>query len=47
MNRKELLDYEKVCGTESAINLLLLTPPDRFEDDYDETMKELEERLYK
>lgn len=34
----ELEDYERECGTAAAASLLLLTPPDRFEGDYEETL---------
>lgn len=40
----DLAAYEKKCGTESAIGLLLLTGPDRFDGDYDKTLAMLEER---
>ena len=44
MTRDELLIYEKACGTESAINLLLLGGSDHYAGDYDQTMAELEAR---
>lgn len=40
----DLAAYEKKCGTESAIGLLLLVGPDRFEADYDIALGMLEER---
>ena len=45
MTRDELLIYEKECGTESAINLLLLGGCDHYEGNYDSMMQELEERI--
>lgn len=37
----ELEDYERECGTAAAASLLLLTPPDRFEGNYEETFARL------
>lgn len=45
MTRAELNEYWRKCGTESAINLLLLGGPDAFEGDYDKMMQELEENF--
>ena len=35
---EELEDYAKLYGNTAAASLLLLTPPDRFEGDYEETL---------
>lgn len=37
----ELEDYERECGTAAAASLLLLTPPDRFEGNYEATFARL------
>lgn len=37
----ELEDYEQECGAAAAASLLLITPPDRFEGDYEETFERL------
>lgn len=43
MTKAELNEYWVKCGTEAAINMLLLVGPDKFDGDYDKTMRELEE----
>ncbi len=37
----ELRDYAKRCGKAAAASLLLLTPPDAFDGDYEAMMREL------
>ena len=44
LTKKMLYEYEKECGAECAINLLLLCPPDQFKGNYDEVMEELQNR---
>ena len=38
---EEIRDYAKRCGKSYAASLLLLTPPDRFDGDYEAMMNEL------
>lgn len=42
---EELAEYETDCGTDAALNLLLLTPPDRYTGDYAETLAGLTTKL--
>lgn len=42
---EELTEYERGNGTDSAVNLLLLTPPDRYAGDYAETLAGLTTKL--
>lgn len=41
MTEDELMEYERECGTKSAIDLLHVCPPDKYEGDYEKTMKML------
>ena len=38
---EEIRDYAKAFGNDAAASLLILTPPDRFEGDYEAMMREL------